>query len=392
MIKLSLPVQLLLAITFVLLFGAYIPEWGIRLFYTLSILFKDLLSFLLPFMIFSFVYCGIRSFKQNAPIILAILLFTILISNIAGAFVSYGAARCLLPNMLQGSAVKQAIAIKYSVEPWFRLPLCMPIPLSWALLSSVLMGILSSFVNLSLFDRGVYRAKKVIEYILKYGFIPLLPIYVLGFLLKMYYEKAFYFLFDYYGKVIILLLCLQGLYLMLLYALAKRFAVRKTARAIKNALPSYVAAFSTMSSMIALPVSIAAAKRNIPNRQLANMAMPILANIHLLGAAINLPMLALATMIIFEGSMPGIMQYAQFTLYLCTTMFAVSGVPGAGVITLIPLLQSQFNFSSDMISIVTTLYLLLEAFGTAMNAMGDGALIIIVHKILKRLNLGQPES
>lgn len=87
--------------------------------------------------------------------------------------------------------------------------------------------------------------------------------------------------------------------------------------------------------------------------------------------------------------MPGLAEYSLFTVYLCTTMFAVSGVPGAGIITLIPLLITQFGFSVEMVSIVTTLYLLMEAFGTAMNAMGDGALVIIVNKILRRFGFAE---
>ncbi len=40
-----------------------------------------------------------------------------------------------------------------------------------------------------------------------------------------------------------------------------------------------------------------------------------------------------------------------------------------------------------MISIIMALYLLLDPFGTAANVMGDGALVIIVDKILKRLRI-----
>ena len=54
---------------------------------------------------------------------------------------------------------------------------------------------------------------------------------------------------------------------------------------------------------------------------------------------------------------------------------------------MIPILISQLGFTPDMISIITTLYLLLDPFGTAANVMGDGALVIIVNNVLKRLRI-----
>ena len=40
-----------------------------------------------------------------------------------------------------------------------------------------------------------------------------------------------------------------------------------------------------------------------------------------------------------------------------------------------------------MVSIITTLYFLQDGLGTAGNVMGDGALMIIINKILKRLKI-----
>ena len=42
-----------------------------------------------------------------------------------------------------------------------------------------------------------------------------------------------------------------------------------------------------------------------------------------------------------------------------------------------------------MISIITTLYLVQDPLGTAGNVMGDGALVIMVNKLLRRLRIIQ---
>ena len=100
-----------------------------------------------------------------------------------------------------------------------------------------------------------------------------------------------------------------------------------------------------------------------------------------------MPILALTTTMLFWGIVPAFAQYFFFALYLCYTMIAISGVPGSGIFLMIPLLKSQFAFTPEMISVVTALYLLIESFGTAANVFGDGALVIIVNRIIKRLKL-----
>jgi Na+/H+-dicarboxylate symporter len=157
--------------------------------------------------------------------------------------------------------------------------------------------------------------------------------------------------------------------------------------AIKNALPSYLTGFSTMSSAVTVPVSVECAYKNTHNRPLAMVAMPIMANVHLLGDSIGIPMLAMVTMLLFTGSLPDFAQYVSFVFYFCTAMFAVSGIPGGAILVMTPILVSQLKFSAEMIGVITALFLLMDSFGTAANVMGDGALVIMVDKLLKKLGL-----
>ena len=68
-------------------------------------------------------------------------------------------------------------------------------------------------------------------------------------------------------------------------------------------------------------------------------------------------------------------------------MFGVSGVPAGGIVVMIPVLQSVLGLTAEMTSIMMVLYILLDPFGTAANVMGDGALVMIVNKIVKKLKL-----
>jgi Na+/H+-dicarboxylate symporter len=180
---------------------------------------------------------------------------------------------------------------------------------------------------------------------------------------------------------------LQALVLFLAYFIAAKCNFNQATRYIRVAMPSYLTAFGTMSSTATIPVTVQCAQQNTGNSALSAMATPILANIHLLGDAISTPMLALVTLFIFQGTLPDPAIYTVFVCYFCINMLAVAGIPGGGIIVMIPILKAVLGFDDMMISIITTLYFLQDGLGTAGNVMGDGALMIIINRILKRLKI-----
>ncbi len=384
--NLSLPLQLIGVILFVLLFGTMLPLAFIQWSYTFSFIFKELLGLILPFMVFFFVLAGILSFKKNAPIVLGILLSLVFLSNGIVALFSFGIMQLLSP-VVSCERLDLSFIPTAQIESLVSFSLSLPFTAVHALLAALCIGISCSFLPCTGIENIVKRAKGWIERIINRGFIPFLPLYVLGFLLKIRYEGLLSCLMRQYGAAFILIVTLQIVYLIWIYLVALGFDPKKAVIAIKNSIPSYLTAFSTMSSTATIPVSVKSATQNTGNRALADMAMPIMANVHLLGDSIATPILAMTTMLIFQGALPGIMQYAGFVFYFCTTMFAVSGIPGGGILVMIPILVTQLGFTPEMISIITTIYFLLDSFGTAANVMGDGALVIIVNDILNKIKL-----
>ena len=358
-LRITLPLQLILVIVGVMLLGNLIPMPIVQVSYTFSVLFKELLGLILPFMVFFFVMAGILSFQRNAPLVLAVLLGTIFFSNGIVALVSYGAMSLFSPFV---SCERTDVIFSPSATIESLIPFSIPVPVSaiHALLAAIALGIFLSIVRVPSVVSIINQIKSWIEYALMYGFIPLLPLYVLGFLLKIYHEGLLSCLLAQYGGAVVLILSLQILYLIFMYLLASGFSISRAFIAIKNALPSYLTAFSTMSSTATVPVSIKAAEENTGTTGLPSMAMPIMANVHLLGDSIGTPILAMVTMLVFQGMLPGFMQYAVFVFYFCTTMFAVSGIPGGGILVMIPILVSQLGFTPQMISIITTLYFLIR--------------------------------
>lgn len=385
MIKVSLPTQLIIILGSVVLFGNMLTTNTIQLFYTISLTFKECLSFLLPYMVFAFISSGILAFKKRAPIVIGVLLTCILLSNSLVALFAYLSSTSLLCSITNGVVVDQLLTTQVPINPLWIFNLPKFISSEKAMLSAVIVGMILSYVNIPLAEQAINRFKKNIEWLLNSFFIPILPIYILGFLLEIHHKGVFLQLFQSYGKTFALIFALHWITIFIIYFIASGFKLQTSLTYINNAIPSYLTAFGTMSSTATIPVTIQCAQKNVNNAPLCQVATPILANVHLLGDAISTPILAIVTVYLFSGIIPNILTFCTFIIYFCLTMLAVSGVPGGGIIVMIPILTSTLGFSDAMISIITTLYLLQDAAGTAANVMGDGALIIIVDKILKKI-------
>lgn len=384
--KLRLPLQLIAVIIFVSSFGSYFSPQAVQFFFSLSHIFKESLSLLLPFIVFAFIASGVQSLKRGAPLILLILLGAIFISNVIVATLSYAFVKFALSDSRM--CVEGLNALDFNQATGSIVPFSIP-----KLISPGLMLILGTVVGVLLSGRsnspiyvGITKFKRFVEAVLLRLFIPLLPVYVFGYLLEMKQSGLLELLFQYYGNTIVLIVCMHALFIIVFFVLAKGSFICGW-RALKNAMPSYVTAVSTISSTATIPVTVACATKNTGNKPLSEMAVPLLANVHLMGAGINIPVLSLATLLLFKSVLPDFASYLVFVGYFCVSMFAVTGVPGAGLMVMMPILDTHFSFTPIMMSVLTTLYLLMDASSTGANVMGDGALIIMVNKVLKRLKL-----
>lgn len=384
--KISLPLQLLIILGTVFFFGNSFSTTTIQFFYTLSLFFKECLQFLLPFIVFSFIASGILAFKKNAPVVLAILLSCIIFSNSIVAFFSYFVGTSVF-SLITDQATSLTDVQTSTIQPLYDISLPKLIASEHALLIAIGTGILLSFFDYPQIKASILSLKRTVEIIVTQFFIPILPLYIFGFLLDINHQGIFTLLFESYGKTFTLIICLQALVLFSIYFIASSFKFKKALLYIKNSTPSYITAFGTMSSTATIPLTVKCAEKNGVNKSLASMATPILANVHLLGDAITTPILALVTLYLFTGTVPTLTVYATFVGYFCITMLAVSGIPGGGIIVMIPILTSLLGFTDEMIGIITTLYILQDGLGTAGNVMGDGALMIIINNILKKLKI-----
>jgi Na+/H+-dicarboxylate symporter len=379
----SLPLQLVCAMVLAALFNLVVCNQTVRVFFTVSSLIKEVLEFFLPAVVFFFVAGGIASFAKNSLAMVALLLTLATVSNALTSLYTYVVGMVVLSDVAFGADT--ILAVQNSV----LVPLCsfnLPVFLraDYAMIAALLVGCGLAFAHQPAALQVLLRGKQLIEKGLSSFFIPVLPFYVFGFFLKMMRELPVAQLVSAYGMVFVLSIFMQVVWLWVAYYVATLQPIGRTSglvSAFTTALPSYLTALGTMSSIATLPVSLVAAEKNTANKTLSQFAMPILANIHLMGDAVCTPLFALATMKLFFGVVPALQAYLMFVGYLCLNMLAVSGIPGGGIIVMLPILKSLFGFTAEMLSVMTALYLLQDGFGTAANVMGDGALVILLNRI-----------
>lgn len=82
--------------------------------------------------------------------------------------------------------------------------------------------------------------------------------------------------------------------------------------------------------------------------------------------------------------------FAGFIFMLGITMIAAPGVPGGAIMASLGILQSMLGFDESAQALMIALYIAMDSFGTACNVTGDGAIALIIDKIMGKRKT--PES
>lgn len=380
-------VQLLIALILAYILQPFLSVNAIAFFYSLSLALKDVLMLVLPFLIFFYVAAALTSFKKAAPLMVLSLFVLVVLSNALTVLTAYGVG-CLT---LQGLCGKTVIELSSSSAPLpilFKWPLPQLIKNEWALIAGIIIGIGCSLIpeNKRASIVGfVQRGKEKATTVLKKGFIPILPVYVLGFGMKLIHNGSLATLLESYSKVFILSSGLIMAYILLMYLIGTGFSVQKTLTSIKNMFPAWLTGFSTMSSAIAMPMTLAATEKNIKDPTYAQFVVPTTANIHMIGDGLNIALTALALLVMSGCTLPSFDVYLVFVMYYCLAKFSSAGVPGGGVIVILPVAEQYLGLNADLTSLLATIYILQDSLMTSSNVMANGAFAMITHKIFKKI-------
>jgi Na+/H+-dicarboxylate symporter len=152
-------------------------------------------------------------------------------------------------------------------------------------------------------------------------------------------------------------------------------------QAFKNSLDAAIVGFSTMSSVVTMPVTLKAAEKNIKDAKVARITISTTVNCHAIGECISLPFIALTIYFISFGMLPDLSTYIHFAFFVAIAQFGGVAVPGGSIIIVLPFLSSYLNFSDEMTSLIIALSIFTDPIGTANNVLGNSAFAIIIYRI-----------
>ena len=379
--RVGLPIFLFLILVLPLYFGPFIPPEAKAVLYSISLSMKAILLFILPFIIFSFIFSSILNLKSGVFLFVLSLVSLVFLSNCIAIFTGFTVGSFLLSDLVISA---QTVATTENIlKPVWELQLPKLIGNQYALLTGFILGIFFSFRRSDRIEKVRKTLHDSANFFLKKIFIPLLPLFILGFVFKLEHDKMLATALKTYGPVFFVVVSTQFCYLMLLYFIVAKFSFKRFFRYIRNVLPATITGFSTLSSAATMPVLILCTEKNLRDPEVAEMVIPATINTHTIGSALGITILSLTTLLAFGHPLPHISEFLEFGLLYALAKFAVAAVPGGAIIVVTPLLETYLHFSSEMVGLITAIYMLFDPFGTATNVTGNGFFTIAFSKIYK---------
>lgn len=377
-------VSLILVIAFALLAGEALPHQITTFLYAISLSIKEILLFILPLVIFTYLASCVLSLRNGAMIFMSVLIGMVVVSNFFSILTAYIVH---IANLVAVAPRRvDTVTIDTLVPLWaFSLPKLFRN--DHAMFAGLAVGFLFTYKPVAMVESVVQRLKFFVDFFMNRLFIPLLPLFILGFVLKLKHEGILGQILEDYAPVFGIITVLQVTYLLFMYSLAARFHLPCGVNYFRNVFPAALAGFTTMSSAAAMPISIRSAERNTGNSETARAVIPATLNIHMIGDSIAIPIMMMVILRTFGFEPLNIGDYLIFTGYFMIAKFGIVGVPGGSILVMVPVLEAQFGFTPEMSALITALYILFDPIVTATNVSGNGALVILFDKAMKKRRL-----
>ncbi|MBP3341932.1 MAG: dicarboxylate/amino acid:cation symporter [Peptococcaceae bacterium] len=389
--KLGLISKLLIGIVAGALIGLFLPEVLVRILVTVSSIFSLFLKFVIPFIIVSFVICGIADLAQGAGKLLGITTAIAYGSTILAGSIAYIVATNLFPRIL-GSNLASEVGDPSAgmLSSYFTIPLSPMLDVTAAIVFAFVMGIGISYLRSQGKGETLYNFftefQAIILKVLNIIIIPFLPVYVAGTFANIAYAGQIVTIMGLLGKVFATSIPLQLCYLFVLFLIASIFGKKNLFTLIKNQIPAYLTAVGTQSSAATIPVNVACAEKNGVSKQIREFVVPLCATIHLAGSITALTCFTIALLYI-NGLDYSIGVYFPFLLTLGIAMVAAPGAPGGAVMSALPFLPMiGIAVDSPIATLLIAMYLTQDSFGTAGNVSGDNAIAVIIDEINNRMH------
>lgn len=389
-LKLGLVGRLIISILAGIGIGLFLPLPIVQFLITASSIFSTFLKFVIPFIILAFVIDGIADLKSGASKLLGLTTLIAYLSTISAGLITYLISTNLFKYFINPSTQATDIASANMVSPFFKIPITPVMDVTAAIIIAFIMGLGISKLRHQGKGDALYNLSKeftaIIQDVLKYTIIPLLPLYIAGTFANITYSGQIVSVLKVFWKVLLIVILMHWGIMFLQFLLAGIASKKNPITLIKNQMPAYITAIGTQSSVATLPVNLEVAKKNGISKQIREFVVPLCATIHLSGSITSILSFSVAVLMMngMDYSL-GIM--FPYILMLGVTMVAAPGAPGGAVMAALPLF-AMVGISPDgaLASLIIALHITQDGFGTAANISGDNAIACIMDRIYQKMD------
>jgi Na+/H+-dicarboxylate symporter len=372
-----MPIILILATIFSILLNPVIPYEIKSTIYACSLTIKSVVLFILPFIIFGLLFRTFVKLSNQAVGIFFLIFGSLCISNFFNTLVSGYAGSLLYGVNFDLNVISDSGS---SLEPRFLFLIPNFIKNEIALVGGIVAGLATVAWNkklaLSISEKMDFVLKKLFSVVSL-----LVPLFVVGFVLKCASDGNLTTIIKNYSQILLIFIVYASIYVSLFFFVACKFSLADCLANLKNMVPAWLTAFSTMSSALTMPVTILSAEKNAKNKELAGSVVSATVNIHLLGDCLAIPLLAYAILKSYGLESPSIEAYLAFTIFFVIAKFSVAAVPAGGIIVMTPILEKYLNFTPEMSDLIIAIYIVFDPFVTGFNVLGNGALAKLIDNI-----------
>ena len=384
--KIGLLPKVIIAIIAGIVASMFFPMWGVRIFVTISSIFSDFLSFIIPLIILGLVAPGIADLGKGAGKLLAITALIAYGSTIVAGMFSYFTTKWSLPLLLSAEELTSGsnLTFEETVTSFFSVEMPPLMGVTTALVLAFVIGLGVAAIDGDKTKELLQEFRDIIILIIEKAIIPLLPLFIFGIFIKIGAEGQVATVLGLFFKVIIVIFAMHVLWLLFQFITAGAISNKNPFKALITMMPAYMTALGTQSSAATIPVTLMQTKKNGVDEDVADFVIPLCATIHLSGSMLKIVACAYAVMFM-TGMDAGFELFLSFIMMLGITMIAAPGVPGGAIMAAVALLQSMLGFDETLIGLMIALYITMDSFGTACNITGDGAIAMVMNKINKKL-------
>ena len=373
-IHIGLLPRIIIAILLGIAVGHFFPASLVRIFVTFNGIFSEFLNFSIPLIILGLVTVAIADIGKGAGKMLLVTALIAYGATLFSGFLSYFTGATLFPSLIEPGRPLEEISEAQGILPFFSISIPPLMNVMTSLILAFTLGLGLATLHSDSLKNAARDFQEIIVRMISAVILPLLPLYIFGIFLNMTHSGQVFSILMVFIKIIGVIFVLHVFLLIFQYCIAALFVQRNPFKLLTRMLPAYFTALGTQSSAATIPVTLEQTKKNGVSADIAGFVIPLCATIHLSGSTLAL--------MIMQGMPFDFSLFSGFIFMLGITMIAAPGVPGGAIMASLGILQSMLGFDESAQALMIALYIAMDSFSTACNVTGDGAIALIIDKIM----------